>query len=198
VINPNTIRIDQVEESNKPDDSTTQIFGIRIQDQFELVQGRKSVSSDIHLGGRKPQPLEDSLCMTLHLVSKSPNVVPATPAKRTGKSMSRRTGQSGHIEESGKWWVVRWWMDVPDQDKRVHKRARICPITGRGSLSKSARERRAREIIAGSGADTEAFFNKVVKQADGITFREQVSLASNLGPLVAVNSGPSVAACWTR
>ena len=26
----------------------------------------------------------------------------------------------------------------------------------------------------------------------------RVSLASNLGPLVAVNSGPSVAACWTR
>jgi len=25
-----------------------------------------------------------------------------------------------------------------------------------------------------------------------------VGLASNLGPLVAVNSGPSVAACWTR
>jgi hypothetical protein len=26
----------------------------------------------------------------------------------------------------------------------------------------------------------------------------KMSLASNLGPLVAVNSGPSVAACWTR
>jgi hypothetical protein len=27
---------------------------------------------------------------------------------------------------------------------------------------------------------------------------ETLGLASNLGPLVAVNSGPSVAACWTR
>lgn len=87
--------------------------------------------------------------------------------------MSRRTGQQGHIEQSGKWWVVRWWMDVPDQDKRTHKRARICPIVGAGSLSKSARERRAREIIADSGADTEEYFNKVVKQATGITFMEQ-------------------------
>jgi hypothetical protein len=26
----------------------------------------------------------------------------------------------------------------------------------------------------------------------------KLSLASNLGPLVAVNSGPSVAACWAR
>src|SRR5215831_14970927 len=40
--------------------------------------------------------------------------VPATPVKRRGRSMSRRTGQNGHIEVSGKWWVVRWWMDVPE------------------------------------------------------------------------------------
>jgi len=87
--------------------------------------------------------------------------------------MSRRTGQSGHIEKSGKWWVVRWWMDVTGQEKRVHKRARICPISGPGVLSRSARERRAREIIAESGADTEEYFNKAVKHDGGITFREQ-------------------------
>jgi integrase len=100
-------------------------------------------------------------------------VAEATPAKRTGKSMSRRTGQSGHLEQSGKWWVVRWWMDVKGQDKRVLKRARICPITGLGTLSKSARERRAREIIVESGADSEEHFNKVVKQETGLTFKEQ-------------------------
>lgn len=93
--------------------------------------------------------------------------------KRRGKSMSRRTGQSGHIEQSGKWWVVRWWMDVPGQEKRAHERAKICPITGPGTLSKSARERRAREIIVASGADTEAHFNKVVTQVGCVTFREQ-------------------------
>ena len=87
--------------------------------------------------------------------------------------MSRRTGQSGHIERSGKWWVVRWWMDVADQEKRVHKRARVCPVSGPGVLSPSARERRAREIISKSGADTEEHFNKVVKQESGVTFREQ-------------------------
>jgi len=27
---------------------------------------------------------------------------------------------------------------------------------------------------------------------------DPVSLASDLGPLVAINSGPSVAVCWTR
>jgi hypothetical protein len=48
------------------------------------------------------------------------NVVPATPVKRRGKCMSRRTGQDGYIEASGKWWVVRWWMDVAGQEARKH------------------------------------------------------------------------------
>ncbi len=90
--------------------------------------------------------------------------------------MSRRTGQKGHIEESGRWWVVRWWMDVAGQDKRALKRAKICPVSGPGSLTKSERTRRAREIIAESGADTEEHFNKVVKPQQlksGVTFKEQ-------------------------
>lgn len=99
----------------------------------------------------------------------------ATPVKRRGKSMSRRAGQTGHIEQSGKWWVVRWWMDVPNQEKRILKRRKICPISRPGTLTKSARERRAREIIAESGADTEEFFNRVVRQADVPTFRKQSS-----------------------
>jgi hypothetical protein len=87
--------------------------------------------------------------------------------------MSRRTGQDGHIEASGKWWVVRWWMDVAGQEARKHMRAKICPISGPGRLSKSERERRAREIIAESGADTLEHFDEVVRQAQGVTFREQ-------------------------
>ena len=87
--------------------------------------------------------------------------------------MSRRSGQSGYIEKSGKWYVVRFWMDVEGQYKRTHKRERICPISGPGSLSKSARERRAREIIAASGADTEEHFNKVVKSEAASTFSKQ-------------------------
>jgi hypothetical protein len=91
--------------------------------------------------------------------------------------MSRRTGQNGHIEKSGKWYVVRWWMDVPGQEKRTHPRARICPISGPGSLSASERKRRAREISAESGADTVEYFNEVVPQqkAGIVTFKEQSS-----------------------
>ena len=87
--------------------------------------------------------------------------------------MSRRTGQNGYIERSGKWWVVRWWMDVPDQYDRRHLRAKICPVSGVGYLKASERKKRARDIIAASGADSSELFNKVVKQEEGITFQKQ-------------------------
>src|SRR5439155_24164975 len=103
--------------------------------------------------------------------------VPATPVKRRGKSMSRRTGQEGHIEKSGNWYVVRWWQDVPGQYERSHARGQICPIAGVGALSKSERKRRAREIIAESGADSVEHFNKVVQQQKStvVTFKKQAT-----------------------
>src|ERR1035438_8209524 len=76
--------------------------------------------------------------------------------------MSRRFGQSGYIEKSGKWWVVRWWMDVDGQYKRKHVRAQICPISGPRSLSKSARVLRACEIALEGGAN---------KRRTGLLFR---------------------------
>ena len=71
--------------------------------------------------------------------------------------------------------IGRWWMDVPGQEERALKRAKICPISGPGALSASERKRRGREIIADSGADTVEYFNKVVKgqHAYVVTFKEQ-------------------------
>ena len=88
--------------------------------------------------------VSDVLGTGLQLIFPPSNFSPATPVKRRGKSMSRRTGQTGHIEKSGKWWVIRWWMDVPGQEKRVLKRAKLCPIAGPGALSASERKRRGR------------------------------------------------------
>jgi integrase len=81
--------------------------------------------------------------------------------------------QDGHIEKSGKWFVVRFWKDIPDQEKRMHVRERICPISGPGLLSKSERKRKAREVIQASGADSPEHFEEMVKQDTGVTFREQ-------------------------
>ena len=54
-------------------------------------------------------------------------------------------------------------------------RSRVCPISGPGLLSKSERERRGREIVAKSGADTVEYFNEVVQQQKSVVaaFRQQ-------------------------
>lgn len=52
-------------------------------------------------------------------------------------------------------------------------RAKVCPISGPGKLSPSARRHRAKEIIAASGADSVEHFEKVVQSLHGVTFREQ-------------------------
>jgi integrase len=131
-------------------------------DSIHIAEMRESTQDQNSPVGSPPQPFSDI-------------VVGATPAKRKrGKSLSRRTGQDGHIEKSGRWYVVRFWKDIAGQEKRVHVRERICLISGPGSLSKSARKRRAREIIQASGADSPEYFNEVVKpNPGGITFREQ-------------------------
>jgi hypothetical protein len=111
-----------------------------------------------------------------HLLSRDVvgTVAKATPAKRKrGKALSRRTGQDGHIEKSGRWFVVRFWKDIPGQERRMHVRERVCLISGPGLLSKSERKRKAREIIRASGADSSEYFKEVVKQDTGVTFHEQ-------------------------
>jgi integrase len=108
-----------------------------------------------------------------HLVG---TVARATPEKRESrKCMSRRSGQSGHIEKSGKWYVVRFWMDVPTQEKRKHMCVRISPIKGPGSLTKPERERKAKEIIAESGADTPECLAHAEGISIGVTFRQQAA-----------------------
>ncbi len=105
-------------------------------------------------------------------------VANATPEKRAriGKSMSRRSGQSGSIQQDGNWYVVRFWKDVAGQERRQRVREKICPISGPGKLSASERERKAKEIIAASGADSVEHFEKVVRSIHGVTFREQAAI----------------------
>ncbi len=89
--------------------------------------------------------------------------------------MSRRSGQTGHEEKSGKWYVVRFWMDVPGRNDRRLIRAKICPISGPGSLSASERLRTRKEIIAASGADTVQHLENVQVSNRCTTFREQAT-----------------------
>jgi integrase len=103
-------------------------------------------------------------------------VARATPEKRESrKCMSRRSGQCGHIESSGNWYVVRFWMDVPGQEKRKHMCVKVSPIKGPGSLTKPERERKARTIIAESGADTPECLAHAEGTSSGVTFRQQAA-----------------------
>src|SRR5437016_14497157 len=84
---------------------------------------------------------------------------------------ARFLGQNGYIEKSGNWYVVRWRMDVGGQENRRYLREKICPLSGPGKLSASERERKAKEIVERSGANSEQHFNRVV--LGETTFREQ-------------------------
>ncbi|MGH9737483.1 MAG: tyrosine-type recombinase/integrase [Candidatus Acidiferrales bacterium] len=88
--------------------------------------------------------------------------------------MSRRSGQNGYIEKSGKWYVVRWRMDVEGEEKRRYLREKICPISGPGKLSASERERKAKDIVERSGANSKERFNRVV--IGETTFRKQAEV----------------------
>ena len=111
--------------------------------------------------------------------------------------MSRRSGQSGCIQKDGKWFIVRFWKDVEGQEERKLMREKICPISGPGKLSASARERKAKEIIAASGVDTAAHFEKVVKSVHGVTFREQaISWLDKVRNRKRKPVAPSTIATW--
>ena len=95
---------------------------------------------------------------------------PATPDKRTRrKSMSRRSGQSGYIEKKGNAFYVRFWIDVPGQEKRAHKSIRICPISGPGKMTKPERERRrnarSQSATASSGLPRNSFWRSQAANA---------------------------------
>lgn len=95
----------------------------------------------------------------------------ATPPKRRrGRSMSRRSGQTGSISKMGNWWTVRYWLDVPGQEERVYKREKICPTSGPGYLNKSARKLRAKEIIDASGADKPETLQASIASVSSPTF----------------------------
>ena len=129
-------------------------------------------------GGREGFILD--VCLSDGAVCPAPATLPpieATPEKRKrGKFLSRRTGQNGYIEKSGRWFVVRYWKDIVGQEKRQLVRERICPISGPGLLSKKERRERAKEIIYASGVDSPEYFKSVVTpkpRSEGVTFREQ-------------------------
>ncbi|HVB59198.1 MAG TPA: hypothetical protein VNE63_22565, partial [Candidatus Acidoferrales bacterium] len=95
-------------------------------------------------------------------------IAEAQPKRRRKgrKSMSRRNGQNGTIVIAGNWYRVRWRMDVEGQERRINMSEKIAPVVfdrnGVPKLPSAEVERKAREIVEKSGANSEQRFNRVV------------------------------------
>jgi integrase len=104
-------------------------------------------------------------------------IAEAQPKRRRKgrKSMSRRNGQNGTVVIAGNWYRVRWRMDVEGQEKRINMSEKVAPVVfdrnGEPKLPSAEVERRAREIVEKSGANSEQRFNRIV--LGEVSFRDQ-------------------------
>ena len=105
-------------------------------------------------------------------------ILPDAQPKRRRKGqkcMSRRSGQNGTVVIAGKWYRVRWRMDVESQEERINMNEKVAPVvfdkSGNPKPPSIDVLRKAREIVEKSGANSEDRFNRVV--LGETTFRDQ-------------------------
>jgi integrase len=85
-----------------------------------------------------------------------------TPGKRArGRSTARVKGQGEWIEKKGLKYIVKFREWIPGQPKPRIRKIDVCPVKGAGALSKPARERRAKELVAATGVDSLEHFAAV-------------------------------------
>jgi integrase len=86
-------------------------------------------------------------------MSASPDTILAATVRtvhRRGKSMSRRTGQNGTVEERNGAWRGRFLIDVPGQ---VERQKRSVVLGFKKNMTKSEAKRKLKEIIRQEGID---------------------------------------------
>jgi len=87
--------------------------------------------------------------------------------------MSRRRGQNGSVRSENGKWIVRYWEDVPGQEKRRRPKHVVGTSIGPGKVTSSEAKRLAREFIASTGVDSVEHFKQVEATDCGTTFRQQ-------------------------
>jgi integrase len=103
------------------------------------------------------------------------NVVPVAPdQRRKGKSMSRRSGQKGQVVRKGDMWHIRFYVDVPGQEKRQRKSVPIGPAGGKEKLTKPEAARKGAELIAQMGVNTKEHLERAITPNPVTTFRQRV------------------------
>src|SRR4029077_5308900 len=78
------------------------------------------------------------------------NVATVRTVHRRGKSMSRRTGQNGTLEERNGAWRGRFLVDVPGQ---MERQKRSVVLGFKKEITKSEAKRKLKEIIVQEGKD---------------------------------------------
>ena len=98
----------------------------------------------------------------------------ASDQRRKGKSMSRRSGQSGYVVKKGSMWHVRFYVDLPGQEKRQRKSVPIGPCVGKDKLTKPEVERKGAEVIASLGVNTAEHLERAMNVTPVVTFGQRV------------------------
>jgi integrase len=88
--------------------------------------------------------------------------------------MRRRSGQSGQIVRKGNTWHVRFYVDVPGQQKRLRKSVPIGPAVGKERLTKPEAVRKAGEIIQAAGVNMSEHLERAIHPDDIETFSDRV------------------------
>jgi integrase len=85
--------------------------------------------------------------------------------RKAGRSMSKRSGQSGSVRLVGCKWYGRYWRDVPGKENRDHAHV---VLGEKSSMTKPEAKRKLMDIIAAEGVNTPQHLEKAIKPA--VTF----------------------------
>jgi len=117
---------------------------------------------------------EDEFCPVTSFQSSSSfstsDIIPVATVRtvhRRGKSMSRRTGQNGTVEERNGAWRGRYLVDVPGQ---VERQKRSAVLGFKKEMTKAEAKRKLKEIIRQEGIDLPMY---VIPSTEGFAQRVQ-------------------------
>jgi integrase len=88
--------------------------------------------------------------------------------RESRKSMARRKGQRGCVEERGNLWWGKYWIDVPEQNKRVR---RSVPIGSVEAMTKTQARQRLVQMLQELGVNTAEHLERSIKPV--VTFAQK-------------------------
>jgi len=80
--------------------------------------------------------------------------------RKAGRSMSKRSGQSGSVRLVGSKWYGRYWRDVPGKEKREHP---LVVLGEKSSMTKPEARRKLMDIIEAEGINKPQHLERALK-----------------------------------